>query len=118
MSFIVSALMWMALGQAFGGISGTVRDQQGAVLPDVTVTVAGPTLQKPLTTKTDSERGRYVFAELPEGRYVVTFSMTCFRETQRKNIRVTDGKRVTVDVVLRLGKIEPPCVVRCRRTTP
>ena len=109
MNVVFAALMSFFLGQAGGALSGTVRDQQGGVLPDVTVTVTGPTLKQPLMTATDSERGTYVITGLPEGKYVVTFSMTCFRTTERQNVRVTAAKAVTVDAILRLKPIAPPC---------
>lgn len=48
-------------------ISGTVRDQAGQVVPEVTILVAGPTNA---TTETDAN-GRYIITHLPAGSYYV-----------------------------------------------
>lgn len=91
-------------------LSGTVRNEKGAVLPGVTVSVTGPSLEKALTTTT-TERGTYSFANLPAADgYAVTFSLTCFRtETQRK-VTIPTEKNAGVDAVMRLGTCEPDVV--------
>lgn len=91
-------------------LSGTVRNERGAVLPGVTVSVTGPGLEKALTTTT-SERGTYSFPNFQAADgYVVTFSLVCFRtETQRK-VTVPTDKDAGVDAVMRLGTCEPETV--------
>jgi hypothetical protein len=104
---IVGCLVTLAAAQSSGELSGTVRDGAGGVLPDVTVTMTGPALDKPRTTTTDSE-GRYRFADLPSGtKYVVTFSLMCFRTVRRKDVSVPTGGSKTMSVQLGL---DPSCV--------
>jgi hypothetical protein len=108
-AFLVTALLSLVLSQPTGQISGTVRDETGGALPTVTVTVSGPTLEKPRTTVT-SARGTYAIAGLPAGIYVVAFSLNeCFRPVRRSDVRVTVDT-VTVDAVLRLSRDER-CIV-------
>jgi hypothetical protein len=52
-AIIVGCLVTLAAAQAPGELSGRVRDGAGGVLPDVTVTVSGPALDKPRTTTQD-----------------------------------------------------------------
>ena len=56
-----------------GTVSGVVQDQQGGVLPGVTVTLAGS--DRTLTFVT-GEDGRYRFLNVPPGTYKVTAELT------------------------------------------
>jgi len=104
---IVGCLVTLVDAQASGELSGRVRDGAGGALPDVTVTVSGPALDKPRTTTADSE-GRYGFADLPLGKkYVVTFSLMCFRTARRKDMSVPTAGSKTMSVQLGL---DPSCV--------
>ena len=104
---MVGCLVALAAAQVSGELSGRVRDGAGGALPDVTVTVSGPALDKPRTTTTDRE-GRYRFADLPLGKkYVVTFSLMCFRTVRRKDVSVLSAGGKTTNVQLAL---DPSCV--------
>ena len=61
-----------AFGQtsANGSIRGYVRDATGAVLPDTTITAAGPGAPTSFTVVSDKE-GYYRLLELPPGEYVI-----------------------------------------------
>ena len=63
--------------QQTGEIFGRATDTSGAVLPGVTVTVAGPTLLQPRIVIT-SETGSYRVPEIPIGTYSVTFELPGF----------------------------------------
>lgn len=110
---MIAAGVWLlagALAAQSARLTGTVRNDRGAVLPGVTVSVSGPALDKALTTTT-TERGTYSFGNLPAADgYVVTFSLVCFRtETQRK-VTIPTNKDAGVDAVMRLGTCEPETV--------
>jgi hypothetical protein len=60
---------WAATG---GSISGTVTDQSGAVIPDVTVTALNLDTTVQHTTKTNAG-GFYAFTFLPVGRLRLKF---------------------------------------------
>ena len=68
----------LVLGQSTAQMSGTVRDQTGAVLPgvDVTATQTGTGISR--TTITD-ETGSYVLANLPIGPYRLEAALPGFR---------------------------------------
>ena len=83
--FLLTALCQLSLGalgqQTLGGITGTVSDKGGSVLPDTTVTIVGDQTQLTRTQKTN-ENGAYDFANLPIGTYTVTVSHEGF-QTER-----------------------------------
>ena len=78
-----------AAQQQTGEIFGRVVDTSGAVLPGVTVTVAGPSLIQPRVVTT-SETGTYRVPELPIGTYAVTFELPGFRTMVMQDIRRHD----------------------------
>jgi iron complex outermembrane receptor protein len=102
-----------AWAQIAGQLSGVVRDTTGSVLPGVTVTVTGPTLTVPRTVFTN-EHGIYEFAELPEGRYVVTVALSGF-EPRTIEADVRAGPE-TLDLVLAVSQFSERVTVTATRT--
>jgi 5-hydroxyisourate hydrolase-like protein (transthyretin family) len=70
-----------AYAQGLGSISGTVADLAGAGLAGVTVTLAAvvDSAETPLATATTDLKGSYVFRNVPECRYRLTFMLDGFR---------------------------------------
>ena len=58
---------------ANGSIRGYVRDVTGAVLPDTTITAAGPAAPTPFTVLSDNQ-GYYRLLELPPGESIASAS--------------------------------------------
>ena len=54
--------------QTLGGITGTVTDKTGSVLPDTVVTIVGDQTKLTRTQKTNAN-GTYDFVNLPIGTY-------------------------------------------------
>ena len=81
-------------------VSGKVVDQQGAVLPGVTVTLTGSTGVK--TTVSDA-RGEFRFVGLTPGRYDIKSELQGFRTASQQNLDVTMGKTVDVDLSMTVG---------------
>src|SRR2546423_3676284 len=77
---VVEISMTCASGwtQATAQISGTVRDQSGAVLPGVEVTAAQTDTGIARNTITN-ETGSYVLSNLPLGPYKLEAALTGFR---------------------------------------
>src|SRR5215471_3054579 len=76
MKRILQVICWLSLlsGVAIAQtatLSGTVKDQSGAVLPGVQITVANPATSFNRSV-VSGERGDYVIPLLPVGRYDVT----------------------------------------------
>lgn len=87
-----------------GTITGIVTDEQGAVLPGVTVTLAGASLIRPQTTVT-SGRGIYTFIALPPGTYIVRFEMPGFATVERSEIPVRVAEVSSVSQSLRVAAL-------------
>lgn len=90
------ALGGIALGQeTTGNIRGTVKDANGAAVPNATVTATNP--QRSWTTPTD-DQGTYEFQQLPPGVYVVSVSASGFSDAKRENIPVELGRTLQVNL--------------------
>jgi Carboxypeptidase regulatory-like domain/TonB dependent receptor len=102
-----------AFGQtsANGSIRGYVRDATGAVLPDTTITAAGPAAPTPLTVVSDKD-GYYRLLELPPGEYELTADRDGFARFVRPGIVARAGLNLSVDVDLVVGTRTETTLVR------
>ncbi len=82
-----------------GKILGTVTDQNGAVVPNATVTTTNEGTGAKRTVSAD-ENGFYVLPELPVGFYTVEISGGSFASFTRKNVKVDVGGETRADVGL------------------
>ncbi len=88
--------------QTLGGITGTVEDNSGAVMPATTVTIVGD--QTKLTrTQSSNESGSYAFVNLPIGNYTITFTHDKFQTVRVPSIMVQADRTVTVNATLKVG---------------
>ena len=76
--FVVAVACGSLWAQATAQISGTVRDQTGAVLPGVEVTVT-QTETGVMRVAVTNETGSYVLSNLPIGPYRLEASLPGFR---------------------------------------
>ncbi len=83
-----------------GSISGTVKDEQGAILPGVTVTLTGK--QGAQTQVTDSTGG-YRFPALEPGAYEVQAELSGFSKAQQGGLQISPGRDLTIDLALKPG---------------
>jgi hypothetical protein len=88
-----------SFSQTTGRVEGRVVDSTGGVLPGVTLTIGGPSLQGLRTTTTDHE-GRFRFLALPTGAYKVTGSRGGFATVELVDVRVPLDGAVTLDLSL------------------
>ena len=99
------------LGQGAGAsIEGTLRDQQGAVLPGATVTLRNEETGVSRTTATDTE-GHYRFLALAPGRYQLTAELSGFATADVGNIAITIGRAVQQDFVMGIQALEESVTV-------
>jgi len=89
----------LAFAQITGDIVGRVTDEQGGVLPGVTVEARGPAFQGVRSNVTDAS-GNYRLVLLPPGVYGVTASLQGFARVEA-TITVALGKTATGDMKLR-----------------
>lgn len=94
-----------ARAQVTGSIAGTIRDASGAVLPGVTVTVKGPSLQRESATATTGQDGAYRVQLLPPGVYEVVAELSGFAPQTRRNIEVAINQQTTLDVSMAVAGV-------------
>ena len=110
LSCLFAALLVTALSctsvwaQATAQISGTVRDQTGAVLPGVEVTAAQTETGVARTTITN-ETGSYVLANLPVGPYRLEATLPGFRTFAQTGIVLQVNTSPVVNPVLEVGQV-------------
>jgi len=85
-----------------GGISGTITDATGAVIPGATVTLTSLDTGASQTTTTN-QSGDYRFTLLKPGRYQVTVTQAGFSREQRQ-IDVAVGQIATANLALQVGQ--------------
>jgi carboxypeptidase family protein/TonB-dependent receptor-like protein len=94
-----------------GAIAGVVVDSSGAVLPGVTVTLAGPTVFGTPTAAT-SATGAFRFPDLAPGAYSVTFVLAGFTNLTQRDIVVSVGSTVEMTVTLTVSSVQENVSVR------
>ena len=96
--------------QTLGGITGTVTDASGAVLPGTMVTLVGD--QTKLTrTQTTGDTGSYLFANLPIGSFTLTFTHDGFQTQSVPSITVQADRTMTVNSSLKVGEVNTTVTV-------
>lgn len=85
-----------------GGLQGTVKDANGAVVPRAMVELTGNNLAGSKTQQTDNS-GYYRFANLPPGAYTVTVTAQGFSSVKREGINLDIGRLPTLDLTLKVG---------------
>src|SRR5215510_12072004 len=88
-----------------GGISGTVTDKNGGVIPGATVTVTnvGTNQSQKLTT---SNEGTYAATFLEPVVYRITVEAPGFKKSLLNNVKVDTATTITANVALEAGGIE------------
>jgi hypothetical protein len=105
------SLPMSSYAQIASGISGTVRDASGGLLPGVTVEVVSPVLIEGSRTTVTDVNGQYQITDLRPGDYIVTFTLTGFRSIRREGIRLTAAFTATINADLQVGTIEESITV-------
>src|SRR5437867_10159331 len=87
-----------------GSLNGYVKDEQGGVLPGVTVTATGPELLTPVVAVTDNA-GYYRLQNLPPGTVSLAAELSGFAAWRRDGILMRAGSTFTVDIDLKVGTL-------------
>ena len=93
-----------------GSISGTIKDSQGAVVPDAEITITEETTGQTRTVKTDRD-GFYSALSLPVGTYSVSASPQGFKKTVAPGIAVHVADKVIVDLAVEPGAVSETVTV-------
>jgi hypothetical protein len=112
-ALIVGCVLFLSSAAfAQSGISGTVRDVSGAVLPGVTVEASSPALIERVRAIVTDEGGRYNLVGLRPGVYQLSFSLPGFTSVVREGLELPANFIATVNMELRIGALEESITVR------
>src|ERR1700731_1056149 len=90
--------------QTLGGITGTVTDSSGGILPSTTVSLVNDQT-KLSRTQTTNASGIYDFANLPIGSSTLTFTHEGFGTQKMPSIVVQADRTATVNATLKVGQV-------------
>ncbi len=110
---VVSVLTAPALAGAQtgeGSLRGYIKDEQGGVLPGVTVTATSPALLAPVVAVTDTE-GYYRLLNLPPGTYRIKLELVGFATILRDGILMRAGATFSIDFEMKVGALEETITV-------
>ena len=109
MVFLMLLVAVTALAQIpSGSVTGTVKDEQGALIPGVEVTLQGLDATR---TFVSTEIGEFRFYNLAPGPYKLTVALPGFTTTVRDNVIVEVGKNVDLPMVMKVGQVVQTVVV-------
>ncbi|WP_239492812.1 carboxypeptidase regulatory-like domain-containing protein [Luteitalea sp. TBR-22] len=91
-------------------ISGTVRDQQGGVMPGVTVTATN-IASGVVDTAVSDESGFYTFSTLLPGQYNISAELQGFKKASRTGVQADAAGRQTLDFTLETGELSEEVTV-------
>ena len=97
-----SVLAWSQ--GSFGGLTGNITDQSGAVIPDANLKVVN--LSTAATySGTSTAEGIYLISGLPPGRYRLTVTKPGFKTTTREPVEVSTATTTTLNLDLAVGEV-------------
>src|SRR3990172_10180139 len=114
--FILAAILLLAASSVLaqtqtGTITGVVTDDQGAVMPGVTVGIQSPALIGGPRTAVTNSTGSYLFSQLPPGMYRVTFQLAGFNTLAMEEIDVRVAFNSTVNARMQVAGVEETVTV-------
>src|SRR5688500_17620517 len=133
-SFLLATIVLTTVSLAFGqettgSIEGTVKDATGAVVPNVSLTIAtakeisgttttvfGAGFKRTVTT---NEEGFFRVLQVPPGTYdVVTTESSGFGEARYENVTVAIGKNTLLSITVNPGSAAATVDVSTSEATP
>src|SRR5690242_16534965 len=97
--------------QVTGQITGTVRDNTGAVVSGAKVTIHDTAKGVDRTTTSNSD-GEYLVSGLPVGTYDVSVAAPGFKTYNAKALKLDIGQKARVDVEMAVGAVNTEVVVQ------
>src|SRR5438552_6579349 len=115
MRIVFLSIMLGCVGPAFsqsstGSISGTVTDQNRAVVLGATV-IGKNTATGFVRSAVTNSSGLYRLPDIPPGPYEITIEAATFKTFGRKGITIDVAQSANIDAVLELGAIEDSVIV-------
>ena len=94
-----------------GSITVKAVDEQGAVIPGVTISLTSPVMPREITGVTDAG-GVYQIPGLAIGTYTVKTSLQGFQTVVREDVVVRQGQTAMVDVPMRVSALAEAITVK------
>src|SRR6266511_2151087 len=88
-----------------GVIQGTVLDESSAVVAGASVEVKNTDTNLTKTLTTDSD-GRFVFLQLPSGRYTLTVSKQGYATVAQENLNLTVGQAINLNLSMKVSAVQ------------
>src|SRR6266511_4314084 len=88
-----------------GVIQGTVLDESSAVVAGASVEVKNTDTNLTKTLTTDSD-GRFVFLQLPSGRYTLTVSKQGYATVAQENLNLTVGQAINLSLSMKVSSVQ------------
>ena len=95
-----------------GALVGTVKDEQGGVLPGALVRVTSAALIGGPATTTTNEKGQLRFPVLPPGPYVLDIELTGFAPYHEEDLPIGAGATLERTAILKLTGVAESIVVQ------
>jgi hypothetical protein len=109
--FVLLVICASALGQTgTSGISGSVRDVNGAVVPGATVTAKSDATNVS-QSQTTTDAGVFAFPSLPVGTYTITVEKSGFKTFKKTGNALEVGTPLTVDATMEVGQVSETVTV-------
>jgi len=102
---VVVAGFGVSAQEQFGTVAGTVTDQNGRAIKDVTLVLSNSDAQTKHQVKSDGAGG-YQFIGVPSGVYELTLELPGMSTLKREGLSVSGGQTATVNAVMRVGTLE------------
>lgn len=93
-----------------GTIVGTAKDDTGAILPGVTVSLTGEKIVGTQTTTTN-EQGFFRFAAVPPGSYDVAFTLGGFATLRRQAVKLSVGATEEINASMKVSQLSEEVTV-------
>jgi len=87
-----------------GGLSGTIKDPNDAVIPNVKVEIRNTATNQSYQVTTDDE-GHYNVSGLPPGTYILTADASGFSRMQVTDVHINAGSDSRFDVSMQVGNV-------------
>jgi hypothetical protein len=105
LALLFSIAMPLHAQQGTSQISGKVTDEQGSILPGVSIVVTNEDTGV-FRDAVSSSEGTYFLSQLVPGRYKVTAKLTGFQAHERTGIVVAVGNTAAINITLKVGGLE------------
>jgi len=112
--FTVIACVGVAMSQAQSNaadLQGTVRDPQGAAVPNAAVTVKNSATNVSREATTNDE-GFYKIVNLPPGDYAVTVTAPNYKTAILPIVKITVGQTAVQDIPLEIGEVSATVTIQ------